>query len=197
MPVVLTPSHLARVRLPISKRRSREKNDSASFVQALWRDGVDNARLPKSRLWARIPLALQENLRGLTRSRAAPIVRAYAWAAEITMGKYWEFRNAFPLVEMAIEQLCQQTGEAEHKAIVVELLSRQQPSDLIELAVRRCRQKHTREKIASNMVAWLSQQYTRGRLSDFSARFRRRKRGGNWAYSYRGAPGFATGERAT
>ena len=56
---------------------------------------------------------------------------------------------------------------------------------IIDIAVRRC-PEHAREVIVGNMIAWLSQNYTMGRLGDFAARFKRRKHKGRWAYSDRG-----------
>jgi hypothetical protein len=97
------------------------------------------------------------------------------------MGECFEFRDAFPLIQEAIEELCQQNGEAKHDAIVQELMKHPVGSLVVETAVARCPQR-TKKSIASNMVQWLSQQYTSGTLSDFEARFRRQKIDRRWAY---------------
>jgi hypothetical protein len=52
---------------------------------------------------------------------------------------------------------------------------------VVEAAVARCPQR-TKKSIASNMVQWLSQQYTTGTLSEFEARFKRQKIDRRWAY---------------
>ena len=100
------------------------------------------------------------------------------------MGQCFELKDVFPLVEEVIQQLCRLVGEAEHDAIVAELMKHEQASVLLGLAVRRC-PKQNREWIAGNMVAWLSRYYTEGRIGDFAARFKRREHKGSWAYSER------------
>lgn len=96
-------------------------------------------------------------------------------------------KDAFPHIQEIIEQLCQRAGEAEHGAIVDELMKHPQASGIIEIAVGRC-PEYNRQWIASNMVQWFSQHYTMERrgLRDFEARFQRRKDShDNWAYSLR------------
>jgi hypothetical protein len=100
------------------------------------------------------------------------------------MGKCFEFRDAFPPIQDVIEELCQRTGEADHDAIVTELIKHKLGSLVVEEAVARC-PEHTKENIAGNMVDWLSKEYKMGRLSDFEARFKRRKLNKTWAYSRR------------
>jgi hypothetical protein len=102
--------------------------------------------------------------------------------------KCYACKDAFPHVREVIEQLCQRSGEAEHGAIVDELMKHLEASGLIQRAVERCPER-TREWVAANMVAWLSQHYTMERrgLRDFEARFQRRMLNGSWAYSLRSA----------
>ena len=98
------------------------------------------------------------------------------------MGKCFEFRDAFPPIQDLINELCQRNGEAEHDAIVRELIIHKHGALVVEAAIARC-PEHTKESMASNMVQWLSQQYTRKRLSNFEAQFKRRKINQSWAYS--------------
>jgi hypothetical protein len=100
------------------------------------------------------------------------------------MGKCFEFRDAFPPIQDVIEELCERIGEAEHETIVDGLTKHKRGSLVVEEAVARC-PEHTKESIAGNMVQWLSQQYTSGRLSSFETRFKRRKINQTWAYSRR------------
>jgi hypothetical protein len=97
------------------------------------------------------------------------------------MGKCFEFRDAFPPIQQAIEDLCQRNGDAKHDAIVQELMDHPVGALIVEAAVAR-RPQRTKEWIASNMVQWLSKQYTTGTLSDFEARFKRQKIDRRWAY---------------
>ena len=98
------------------------------------------------------------------------------------MGDCYECKDAFPYVEKIIQQLCQQTGEAEHDAIVSELMKHPEASGLIEIAVGRCPHL-SKLRIASNMVQFLSQHYTldRADATDFYERFQRRQLKGSWA----------------
>jgi len=101
--------------------------------------------------------------------------------------KCYACKDAFPHVREVIEKLCQRTGEAKHDAIVSELMKHPEASGLIELAVGRC-PKISKLRIASNMVQFLSQHYTRNLVDarDFQDRFDRRKdERGDWAYSLR------------
>jgi len=102
------------------------------------------------------------------------------------MGECYECKDAFPYIDEVIRQLCQRSGEAEHDAIVDELMKHPEASGIIERAIDRC-PKRTRLRIAGNMVAWLSQHYTMDREDalDFQDRFKRRKHKGRWAYSLR------------
>jgi hypothetical protein len=100
------------------------------------------------------------------------------------MSKCFEFRDAFPPIEDAIEELCQRDGEAKHDAVVEELIKHKQGSLVVEDAVTRCLE-HGKKLMASIMVQWFSQQYPRHRLKGFEARFKRRQIDESWAYSRR------------
>jgi hypothetical protein len=103
------------------------------------------------------------------------------------MGQCYECKDAFPYIQEVIESLCQRSGEAEHDAIVDELMKHPEASGIIGRATERC-PKLTRLRIASNMVQFMSQHYTMDREDavDFQERFRRRKdSAGDWAYSLR------------
>jgi hypothetical protein len=102
----------------------------------------------------------------------------------LNMVECFEFRDAFPPIQDVIEELCRRSGEAKHRAIVKELLKHPGGSLVIEDAVARC-ECRTKESMASNMVQWLSKQYTSGKLSDFETRFKRQKVDRCWAYSPR------------
>jgi hypothetical protein len=97
------------------------------------------------------------------------------------MGECFEFLDAFPPIQEAVEELCQRNGEAKHNEIVQELMKHPVGVLVGEAAVARCPQR-TKKSIASNMVQWLSQQYTTGTLSEFEARFKRQKIDRRWAY---------------
>jgi hypothetical protein len=100
------------------------------------------------------------------------------------MGKCYEIAFVFQFIEEIIETLCQQSGEAEHDAIVSELLKHPEASVIIEIAVAKCPERDP-EWIAANMVAWMSQHYTTDRtdMLVFQQRFQRREHRGSWAYS--------------
>ncbi len=102
------------------------------------------------------------------------------------MGKCYECDDAFPFVKEVIERLCQR-GEAEHGAIVTALMEHAAASGLINIAHHKCPHL-SKLRIASNMVQFLSQHYTRN-LDDafaFQERFNRREDDrGDWAYSLR------------
>jgi len=100
------------------------------------------------------------------------------------MGRCFEFRDAFPPIQEAIEELCQRSGKAKHDAIVVELIEHKRGSLVVQDALARC-PEYTKESMAGNMVQWLSQQYTSGQLNNFEVRFKRRKINQSWAYSPR------------
>jgi hypothetical protein len=78
--------------------------------------------------------------------------------------------------------LCQRDGEATHSALVDEFIKHKQGRLVIEESIARC-PEHTKEKLAGNMVDWLSKEYTSRRLGGFQARFKRRKLNQTWAYS--------------
>jgi hypothetical protein len=103
------------------------------------------------------------------------------------MGKCYECEDAFPFVKEVIEKLCQQRREAEHGAIVSALMEHPSASTLISVAHGKCPHL-SKLRIASNMVQFLSQHYTRN-LDDtraFQERFDRREDDhGDWAYSLR------------
>jgi len=96
-------------------------------------------------------------------------------------------KDAFPFIQEVIERLCQQCGEADHDAIVDELMKHPEASEIIQLAVMRC-PHFGKRGITSNMVQWMSQHYTEGRADAgvFEERFQRHKDSrGHWAYSLR------------
>ena len=95
--------------------------------------------------------------------------------------------EAFPFIQEVIERLCQQFGEAEHDAIVDNLMSHPEASGVVELAVVRC-PHFSKRAITSNMVQWMSQHYTAGHedADVFAERFQRHKDSrGRWIYSLR------------
>lgn len=99
------------------------------------------------------------------------------------MGACFEHKDIFPSIQEIIERLCKQTGEANHEAIVVELLNDPEASAVINRAVQQ-RPKRNRLWFAGNMVAWLSKGYSSdgNDLSDFYRRFKREKRKGSWPF---------------
>jgi hypothetical protein len=68
------------------------------------------------------------------------------------MGECFEFLDAFPPIQEAVEELCQRNGEAKHNEIVQELMKHPVGVLVVEAAVARCPQR-TKKSIASNYGA--------------------------------------------